>query len=111
MNDLQKALTKAVDDKQVIGLDFGATIDPSDVPALKESITRGVKRFGHYTDDPVIDVTLQDVWKYFEGDTLIEDETGCVIVTASYGSLEAKIVLQWAHVSGGINVDTDGDGV
>lgn len=111
MNDLHKALMRAVDDKQVMGLDFGDTIDPSDEAALKASILNGVKRYGHYVDDPEITLTLVDVWKYYEGDELIEDETGCVIVKAAYGGLEARVVLQWAHVNGGIAVDTDGDGV
>lgn len=111
MNVLQKALLQAVDDRQVIGLDFGDTIDPTDAPMLRESIMRGVKRFGHFVDDPTITITLQDVWKYYKGDELVEDETGCVIVTAELGALNAEIVLQWAFVSGDTAVDTDGDGL
>lgn len=110
MNELEKHLRDATDDSQNIGLDFGATIGPEDVKTLTESLTRGVKIKGHYADDPEVTVTLMDVWRYYVGDELIEDESGAVHVTAKYGGQEASIILQWVHVNGGIAVDTDGDG-
>ena len=110
MQDLEKHLLAAVDDKQIIGIDFGDTIDPTDVPKLVEAISRGVKVKGHYTGEVTVKVVLNDVWKYYEGDNLIEDETGCAHITAEYGGQTATTVLQWAHVNGSTPVDTDGDG-
>lgn len=110
MTDLQKYLLETVDDKHVIGMDFGATIDPSDVPQLTANIVQGLKIKGSYTGEPKVTIILADVWSYFRGEELIEDETGCAFIRAEYGGQSADVVLQWAHVNGSTPVDTDGDG-
>lgn len=108
MSSLQNALYDICQDTGVMGIDFGQTIDPSDEPALRNAITNGLMAYGHKGFQ--LELIFQDVWKYFIGDRLVEDETGCVIVRVMQGGTKADTILNWAHVNGSINVDTDGDG-
>ena len=111
MTELETILHRACSDSHVLGIDFGATLEPAEVPILENAITQGVKRLGMYVGDVEVAVELADVWRYYVGDELIEDETGCAHVTVTYGGQTARTVLQWAHVNGSVPVDTDGDGI
>ena len=109
MHDLQKDLYDICQSQAIMGIDFGATIDLSDGDKLHDAIRDGLNIKG-WREPLTVDVTLQDVWRYYEGDKLIEDETGCAIVRVQHALMKADTILNWFHVNGSIPVDTDGDG-
>jgi len=111
MKELEKHLRAAVDDKHIIGLEYGDTIGADDAKAIEKAVSQGIKIKGHYADDVKVTVTLHDVWRYYVGDELVEDETGCAHIQAEYGGETEYIILQWLDVNGKATpVDTDGDG-
>lgn len=110
MNQLQQDLYEVCQSTKVMGLDLGATVDPSDIDALQMAIRVGLMGKG-WREPFTVSVTLDDIWQYFRGGKLIEDETGCAHVVVKHGLMTANAILNWVHVNGSINVDTDGDGV
>ena len=106
MKDLELNLRNTVDDSQITGIGYGDTVGPDDVERIEAAIATGIKVKGHYTDEVKVKVTPLDVWRYYIGDELIEDETGALVVEAEYGGDTVSIVLQWVNTP----VDLDGDG-
>lgn len=104
MNDLQMSLYEVCQSPRMFGLELGDTVTPDDIPALTTALRAGLGGYGW--NEPEIEIELQDVWKYYQGDQLIEDETGCAIVNVTHGKMTASTVLQWF-----VAVDTDNDGL